>query len=51
MIIKQIKLTNVSKDRLGRLKGKTGIKTGMFFVDGRFAILFLKIQCLQTFRL
>ena len=26
MIIKQIKLTNVSKDRLGRLKGKTGIK-------------------------
>ena len=26
MIIKQIKLSNVSKDRLGRLKGKTGIK-------------------------
>ena len=26
MIIKQIKLTNVPKDRLGRLKGKTGIK-------------------------
>ena len=26
MIIKQIKLTNVSKDRLGRLKGKTRIK-------------------------
>lgn len=26
MIIKQIKLTNISKDRLGRLKGKTGIK-------------------------
>lgn len=26
MIIKQIRLTNVSKDRLGRLKGKTGIK-------------------------
>ena len=26
MISKQIKLTNVSKDRLGRLKGKTGIK-------------------------
>ena len=26
MIIKQIKLTNASKDRLGRLKGKTGIK-------------------------
>ena len=26
MIIKQIKLTNVSKDRLGGLKGKTGIK-------------------------
>lgn len=26
MIVKQIKLTNVSKDRLGRLKGKTGIK-------------------------
>ena len=26
MIIKQIKLTNVSKDRLGRLKGKTGSK-------------------------
>ena len=26
MIIKQIKLTNVSKNRLGRLKGKTGIK-------------------------
>ena len=26
MIIKQIKLTNVSKDRLSRLKGKTGIK-------------------------
>ena len=26
MIIKQIKLTNVSKERLGRLKGKTGIK-------------------------
>ena len=23
MIIKQIKLSNVSKDRLGRLKGKT----------------------------
>lgn len=26
MIIKQIKLSNVSKDRLGRLKGKTGVK-------------------------
>lgn len=26
MIIKQIKLSNVSKDRLGRLNGKTGIK-------------------------
>lgn len=26
MIAKQIKLSNVSKDRLGRLKGKTGIK-------------------------
>ena len=26
MIVKQIKLSNVSKDRLGRLKGKTGIK-------------------------
>lgn len=26
MIIKQIKLSNVSKDRLGRLKGKTGIQ-------------------------
>lgn len=26
MIIKQIKLSNQSKDRLGRLKGKTGIK-------------------------
>lgn len=26
MIIKQIRLSNVSKDRLGRLKGKTGIK-------------------------
>lgn len=26
MITKQIKLTNVSKDRLSRLKGKTGIK-------------------------
>ena len=26
MIIKQIKLSNVSKDRLGRLKSKTGIK-------------------------
>ncbi|MGP1433724.1 MAG: DNA sulfur modification protein DndE [Catonella sp.] len=26
MIIKQIKVSNVSKDRLGRLKGKTGIK-------------------------
>lgn len=26
MIIKQIKLSSVSKDRLGRLKGKTGIK-------------------------
>ena len=26
MIIKQIKLSNRSKDRLGRLKGKTGIK-------------------------
>ncbi len=26
MIIKQIKLSNISKDRLGRLKGKTGIK-------------------------
>lgn len=26
MIVKQIKLSNISKDRLGRLKGKTGIK-------------------------
>ena len=26
MIVKQIRLTNVSKDRLSRLKGKTGIK-------------------------
>lgn len=26
MIIKQIRLSNASKDRLGRLKGKTGIK-------------------------
>lgn len=26
MIVKQIKLSNASKDRLGRLKGKTGIK-------------------------
>lgn len=26
MIVKQIKLSNVSKDKLGRLKGKTGIK-------------------------
>lgn len=26
MIVKQIKLSNVSKERLGRLKGKTGIK-------------------------
>lgn len=26
MIVKQIKLSNVSKDRLARLKGKTGIK-------------------------
>ena len=26
MIIKQIKLSSASKDRLGRLKGKTGIK-------------------------
>lgn len=26
MIVKQIKLSNLSKDRLGRLKGKTGIK-------------------------
>lgn len=26
MIIKQIKLSNISKDRLSRLKGKTGIK-------------------------
>ena len=26
MIIKQIKLSNQSKDRLSRLKGKTGIK-------------------------
>ena len=26
MIVKQIKFSNVSKDRLGRLKGKTGIK-------------------------
>ena len=26
MIVKQIKLSNVSKDRLSRLKGKTGIK-------------------------
>lgn len=26
MLIKQIKLTNTSKDRLSRLKGKTGIK-------------------------
>lgn len=26
MIVKQIKLSSVSKDRLGRLKGKTGIK-------------------------
>ena len=26
MIVKQIKLSNISKDRLSRLKGKTGIK-------------------------
>lgn len=26
MIVKQIKLSNMSKERLGRLKGKTGIK-------------------------
>lgn len=26
MIIKQIRLSNASKDKLGRLKGKTGIK-------------------------
>ena len=26
MIVKQIKLSSISKDRLGRLKGKTGIK-------------------------
>lgn len=26
MIVKQIKLSSVSKERLGRLKGKTGIK-------------------------
>lgn len=26
MIVKQIRLSNISKDRLGRLKGKTGIK-------------------------
>jgi DNA sulfur modification protein DndE len=26
VIVKQIKLSNVSKERLGRLKGKTGIK-------------------------
>ena len=26
MIVKQIKLSSQSKDRLGRLKGKTGIK-------------------------
>lgn len=26
MIVKQIRLSNVSKERLGRLKGKTGIK-------------------------
>ncbi len=51
MIIKQIKLTNVSKDRLGRLKGKTGIKNWNVLCRWRFAILFLKIQCLQTFRL
>lgn len=26
MIVKQIKFSNISKERLGRLKGKTGIK-------------------------
>ena len=26
MIVKQIRISNISKDRLGRLKGKTGIK-------------------------
>lgn len=26
MLVKQIKLSNQAKDRLGRLKGKTGIK-------------------------
>lgn len=31
MIVKQIKLSNISKERLGRLKGKTGIKNWNVF--------------------
>ena len=39
MVVKQIKLSSQSKDRLGRLKGKTGIKNWNVPVDGHFAIL------------
>lgn len=38
MIIKQIKLSNQSKDKLSRLKRKTGIKIGIYCVDGRYVI-------------
>lgn len=39
MIVKQVKISNQSKERLSRLKGKTGIKTGISFADGHCAIL------------
>lgn len=35
MIVKQVKISNQSKERLSRLKGKTGIS----FADGHCAIL------------
>lgn len=39
MIVKQVKISNQSKERLSRLKGKTGIKNWNILADGHCAIL------------
>lgn len=51
MIVKQIRLSNQAKDKLSRLKGKTGIKTGISYVDGLSVFLYMRILYLLMFLL
>lgn len=50
MIIKQVRLSQQAKNQLSRLKGKTGIKIGMSYVDGHCAIHLVKRHCQQIFK-